>query len=155
MTYYTSHVQGKHRDRAELSGCWTLPYSGDLRPILAVVQKDESSVTSLIMPKVVSRAVVSSSDQARPTRSSQAVLRSYYCLCGDFVLVLQGKLDRLPQRKSVSFLHHPPYLDSTADFGIRSDGSYILRSQDGKKDHQVARKFKLNALPGQRCLIKR
>jgi len=53
------------------------------------------------MPKVVSRAVVSSSEQAGLTQSARAVLRSYYCLCGDFILVLQGKLDRLPRRKSV------------------------------------------------------
>lgn len=51
------------------------------------------------MPKIVSRAVVSSSEQAALTQSARAVLRSYYCLCGDFVLVLQGKLDRLPRRR--------------------------------------------------------
>jgi hypothetical protein len=51
------------------------------------------------MPKVVTHAVVSSSEQAGLTASARAVLRSYYCLCGDFVLVIQGKLDRLPQRK--------------------------------------------------------
>ncbi|WVN86893.1 uncharacterized protein L203_102067 [Cryptococcus depauperatus CBS 7841] len=88
------------------------------------------------MPKVVSRAVVSSSEQARPTQSARAVLRSYYCLCGDFVLVIQGKLDRLPLRKT--------------------DGSYIIRSQPGSDPvKQPARKFKLNAQPAQRCLLKR
>ena len=55
------------------------------------------------MPKVISRAVVSSSEQAKPLQSSRAVLRSYYCLCGDFVLVIQGKLERLPRRKYVLF----------------------------------------------------
>ncbi|KAK6908781.1 hypothetical protein V866_002373 [Kwoniella sp. B9012] len=88
------------------------------------------------MPKVYSRAVTSSSEQAGQTQSSRAVLRSYYCLCGDFVLVLQGKLDRLPRRKT--------------------DGAYIIRSKDGKDPiKQPARKFKLNATPGQRCLIKK
>ncbi|WWC65966.1 uncharacterized protein I303_108588 [Kwoniella dejecticola CBS 10117] len=88
------------------------------------------------MPKVFSRAVTSSSEQAGQTQSSRAVLRSYYCLCGDFVLVLQGKLDRLPRRKT--------------------DGSYIIRSKDGEDPiKQPARKFKLNATPGQRCLIKK
>ncbi|ORX37869.1 hypothetical protein BD324DRAFT_623602 [Kockovaella imperatae] len=88
------------------------------------------------MPKVVSRAVVSSSESAQPTQSARAVLRSYYCLCGDFVLVIQGKLDRLPKRKH--------------------DGSFIIRAQAGKNPvTQPARKFKLNARPGERCLIKR
>ncbi|WVF68588.1 hypothetical protein IAT40_003357 [Kwoniella sp. CBS 6097] len=88
------------------------------------------------MPKIISRAVISSSEQAATTQSARAVLRSYYCLCGDFVLVLQGKLDRLPRRKT--------------------DGSFIIRSKPGAdEDKQPARKFKLNAQPGQRCLIKR
>ncbi|RSH93456.1 hypothetical protein EHS25_007812 [Saitozyma podzolica] len=87
------------------------------------------------MPKVVTHAVVSSSEQAGLTASARAVLRSYYCLCGDFVLVIQGKLDRLPQRKT--------------------DGAYIIRSQPSSDGRIPARKFKLNAVPGQRCLIKR
>lgn len=56
------------------------------------------------MPKVVSRYTVSSSEQAKPSSTSRAVLRSYYCLCGDFTLVIQGKLDRLPRRKCVMCL---------------------------------------------------
>ncbi|WVQ79307.1 hypothetical protein IAT38_001404 [Cryptococcus sp. DSM 104549] len=88
------------------------------------------------MPKIVSRATVSSSEQAGVTQSARAVLRSYYCLCGDFVLVLQGKLERLPKRKS--------------------DGAYIIRSKPGADEtKQPARKFKLNATPGQRCLLKK
>jgi hypothetical protein len=51
------------------------------------------------MPKVISRGTVASDEQAKLTASAKAILRSYYCLCGDFVLVMQGKLDRLPQRK--------------------------------------------------------
>jgi hypothetical protein len=61
----------------------------------------QTPVALCIMPKVVTHAVVSSSEQAGLTASARAVLRSYYCLCGDFVLVLQGKLDRLPRRRSV------------------------------------------------------
>lgn len=65
--------------------------------------------------------------------SSRAILRSYYCICGDFILVLQGKLDRLPQR--------------------RTDGAWIIRSQPTAEHSD--RKFKLNAEPGQRCLVRR
>ncbi|WOO77588.1 UPF0428 protein [Vanrija pseudolonga] len=86
------------------------------------------------MPRVYTRAIVSTSDQAQKTESSRAVLRSYYCLCGDFLLVIQGKLDRLPRRKS--------------------DGAYIVRSQPGRKG-QPARKFKLNAQPGTCAIVKR
>ncbi|KAL7424879.1 hypothetical protein Q5752_000565 [Cryptotrichosporon argae] len=88
------------------------------------------------MPKVFSRAVVSSSDHAKPVASARAVLRSYYCLCGDFVLVLQGRLERLPVR--------------------RRDGARIIRSRPGADpDKQPARKFKLNADMGERVLIRR
>jgi hypothetical protein len=51
------------------------------------------------MPKVVSRAAISSSDQAPATASSLAVLRTFYCICGEFTLVIDRGLDRLPRRK--------------------------------------------------------
>lgn len=116
--------------------------------------------TQPTMPKVFTRAIVSSSDQASATQSSRAVLRSYYCLCGDFLLVIQGKLDRLPRRKCV---HPTPStlryaLDKPTKLTLffssyRTDGAYIIRSQPGAK--APARKFKLNAQPGQRVTVKR
>ncbi|BEJ14074.1 hypothetical protein CspHIS471_0312480 [Cutaneotrichosporon sp. HIS471] len=72
------------------------------------------------------------SDSTKP-QASGAILRSYYCLCGDFVLVLQGKLDRLPQRKT--------------------DGAYIIRTQPSPSI--PARKFKLAAVPSERILLER
>jgi hypothetical protein len=51
------------------------------------------------MPKVISRAAISSSDQAPATASSLAVLRTFYCLCGEFMLVIDRGLDKLPRRK--------------------------------------------------------
>jgi hypothetical protein len=69
------------------------------------------------MPKVISRAVVSSSEQSKPLQSSRAVLRSYYCLCGDFVLVIQGKLERLPRRKYVPFTSPTPIHAPKEDMG--------------------------------------
>lgn len=50
------------------------------------------------MPKVYVRGTTSSDEQARLTASSRAILRSYYCICGEFILVMQGKLDRLARR---------------------------------------------------------
>ncbi|KAJ9105411.1 hypothetical protein QFC21_001782 [Naganishia friedmannii] len=88
------------------------------------------------MPKVISRAAISSSDQAPATASSLAVLRTFYCLCGEFMLVIDRGLDKLPRRKT--------------------DGAYIIRCKDGANlPLQAARKFKLNAEPGQQCYIKR
>ena len=112
------------------------------------------------MPKVVSRYTVSSSEQAKPSSTSRAVLRSYYCLCGDFTLVIQGKLDRLPRRKWVLAHLVPADLvwtacqDATRAKG-RTDGSYIVRSRDSKDGKVPGRKFKLNATPGDRYLLQR
>ncbi|KAJ9116686.1 hypothetical protein QFC20_000620 [Naganishia adeliensis] len=88
------------------------------------------------MPKVISRAAISSSDQAPATASSLAVLRTFYCLCGEFILVIDRALDKLPRRKT--------------------DGAYIVRCKDGKDlPLQAARKFKLNAEAGKQCFVKR
>ncbi|GHJ84376.1 hypothetical protein NliqN6_0778 [Naganishia liquefaciens] len=88
------------------------------------------------MPKVISRAAISSSDQAPATASSLAVLRTFYCLCGEFMLVIDRGLDKLPRRKT--------------------DGAFIVRCKDGKDlPLQAARKFKLNAKLGKQCLVKR
>ncbi|KAI5453914.1 hypothetical protein NCC49_004909 [Naganishia albida] len=88
------------------------------------------------MPKVVSRAAISSSDQAPATASSLAVLRTFYCICGEFTLVIDRGLDRLPRRKT--------------------DGAYIVRCKDGQDlPLQAARKFKLNAEVGKQCFVKR
>lgn len=72
---------------------------GELSVVILAYYIDVHPPTPVRMPKVVSRNVVSSSEQAKPLQSARAVLRSYYCLCGDFVLVMQGKLERLPRRK--------------------------------------------------------
>ncbi|KAI0303260.1 hypothetical protein BC826DRAFT_339358 [Russula brevipes] len=85
------------------------------------------------MPKVVSRSAVSTSADARPTASSAAALKVYYCICGEFVLVIDAALSSLPRRKT--------------------DGAVIVRSQD--KDGAKARAFKLNAQPCEPILIER
>lgn len=101
------------------------------------------------MPKVVSRAAISSSDQATATASSQTILRTFYCLCGEFLLVIDRALDQLPRR--------------------RTDGAYIVRCKPGKaadgsgsggggsgsEDGMTARKFKLAAVQGSSCLVRR
>ncbi|CAG8494494.1 9891_t:CDS:2 [Ambispora gerdemannii] len=50
------------------------------------------------MPKIVSSSTVSSSEQTN-VRPEQH-LHVYYCLCSEFILVIDAKLDRLPRRKT-------------------------------------------------------
>ncbi|KAF8484911.1 hypothetical protein DFH94DRAFT_791926 [Russula ochroleuca] len=85
------------------------------------------------MPKVVSRSAVSTSADARPTASSAAALKVYYCICGEFILVIDAALSSLPRRQT--------------------DGAIIVRSQD--KDGAKAKAFKLNAQPRDPILIER
>ncbi|RDB22759.1 hypothetical protein Hypma_010052 [Hypsizygus marmoreus] len=85
------------------------------------------------MPKVVSRSAVSSSTDAQPTASSAAALRVYYCICGEFILVIDKSLATLPRRKT--------------------DNAIIIRAQDS--DAGKARVFKLNAVSGDPVLLER
>ncbi|KAI0719639.1 hypothetical protein C8T65DRAFT_635997 [Cerioporus squamosus] len=85
------------------------------------------------MPKVVSRSAVSSSTDARPTASSTAALRVYYCICGEFILVIDKSLTALPRRQT--------------------DGATVIRCQD--TPDAKARVFKLNAIPKEPILVER
>ncbi|KAI0723207.1 hypothetical protein C8Q76DRAFT_722065 [Earliella scabrosa] len=85
------------------------------------------------MPKVVSRSAVSSSTDARPTASSTAALRVYYCICGEFILVIDKSLTALPRRQT--------------------DGAIVIRCQDTQD--AKARVFKLNATVKEPVLIER
>ncbi|KAK7061846.1 hypothetical protein R3P38DRAFT_2831890 [Favolaschia claudopus] len=85
------------------------------------------------MPKVVSRSAVSSSTDARPTASSAAALRVYYCICGEFILVIDKTIASLPRRQT--------------------DGAIIIRAQD--TDEAKAHVFKLNAVASEPILLER
>ncbi|KAB5595472.1 hypothetical protein CTheo_1149 [Ceratobasidium theobromae] len=74
------------------------------------------------MPKIVSRSAISSSIDAPQTDSATASLRVYYCLCGEFILVIDKAIHTLPRRQT--------------------DGAIIVRSQDAP--NSKARVFKLN-----------
>jgi hypothetical protein len=89
------------------------------------------------MPKIVSRAAVSSSVDAQPTASSAAALRVYYCLCGEFILVIDKNIAALPRRTT--------------------DNAIIIRSQDGDPSDPKAKAcvFKLNAIATEPLLIER
>ncbi|KAG0256796.1 hypothetical protein DFQ27_005501 [Actinomortierella ambigua] len=49
------------------------------------------------MPRIVSRSTISSSDNQEEARGG---LHSYYCLCSEFLLVIDTTLDALPRRQS-------------------------------------------------------
>ncbi|KAF5390588.1 hypothetical protein D9757_002690 [Collybiopsis confluens] len=82
------------------------------------------------MPKVISRSTVSVSSSAP---SSAPSLLVYYCICGEFILVIDCNLDELPTR--------------------HSDKASIIRCQDSES--APARVFKLNATPAEPVLIER
>ncbi|KAF9226584.1 hypothetical protein BS17DRAFT_696164 [Gyrodon lividus] len=85
------------------------------------------------MPKVVSRSAVSSSTDAQPTASATAALRVYYCICGEFILVIEKSLSLLPKRQT--------------------DEATIIRSQDSDAGKTVV--FKFNANPIEPVLVER
>src|SRR4051812_33194588 len=76
------------------------------------------------MPKIVSQSTVSSSDQQD---HHQNPLHVYYCLCSEFILVIDAELQKLPRRKT--------------------DGAYILAN--------ARRIYKLTAVDGESIIIKR
>ncbi|KLO15871.1 hypothetical protein SCHPADRAFT_914261 [Schizopora paradoxa] len=75
------------------------------------------------MSKRVSRSTVSSSTEAKPTASSTTALHVYYCICGEFILVIDKPLSSLPRRKT--------------------DNAIIVRSQDSNDAKSCI--FKLNS----------
>ncbi|KAH6915331.1 hypothetical protein BKA70DRAFT_1258678 [Coprinopsis sp. MPI-PUGE-AT-0042] len=85
------------------------------------------------MPKVVSRSAVSSSTDAQPTASSATNLRVYYCICGEFILVIEKSLAALPRRKT--------------------DNAIIIQAQDDELGK--AKVFKLNAKPAEPVILER
>ncbi|KIY49332.1 hypothetical protein FISHEDRAFT_41025, partial [Fistulina hepatica ATCC 64428] len=82
---------------------------------------------------VVSRSAVSSSADAQPTKSSAAALRTYYCLCGEFILVIDKPLNSLPRRNT--------------------DNSVVIRTQDTEAG--PARAYKLNTVLSEPFLLER
>ncbi|KAF9953776.1 hypothetical protein BGZ72_005167 [Mortierella alpina] len=75
------------------------------------------------MPKIISNSIISSSDN----RDDPQGLHSYYCLCSEFILVIDIELGQLPRRET--------------------DNAIILAN--------ATRMYKLHAVPGEVKVIKR
>ncbi|KAG0215262.1 hypothetical protein BGX28_000481 [Mortierella sp. GBA30] len=75
------------------------------------------------MPKIISNSIISSSDN----RDDPSGLHSYYCLCSEFILVIDMELGQLPRRET--------------------DNAVILAN--------ASRMYKLHAIPGEVKVIKR
>ena len=52
------------------------------------------------MPKIVSSSIVSSSDHAAQGEDQRHSLHTYYCLCSEFLLVIDADLRQLPRRRT-------------------------------------------------------
>ncbi|KAH7098258.1 hypothetical protein BKA62DRAFT_744572 [Auriculariales sp. MPI-PUGE-AT-0066] len=85
------------------------------------------------MPKVVSRSVASTSTDAKPTVSSTTALKVLYCICGEFILVIDKTLALLPRRET--------------------DDAIIIRAQDGTSATQRKAVFKLNVTNEDQAII--
>ncbi|KAK0531491.1 hypothetical protein OC834_002933 [Tilletia horrida] len=90
------------------------------------------------MPKVISRSVVSASNDQDDAQRAHP-LHVFYCCCGEFVLVCDVDLAALPRRPL--------------------DDSYVLRCLDSPRDEngkvRKARIFKINAKQRDPVLLKR
>ncbi|KAI8835047.1 hypothetical protein HDU81_002365 [Chytriomyces hyalinus] len=76
------------------------------------------------MPKIVSSSIVSASKDEDDSGSRMNI---YYCLCGEFLLILDVKIDRLPRRQT--------------------DGAFILNTKK--------RTYKLNTVFSKKVVVKR
>lgn len=79
------------------------------------------------MPKIVSSSIVSSSDHLVQQEDQRSALHVYYCLCSEFILVIDADLRILPRR--------------------RTDNAIIVSN--------TKRTYKLTAEPGQTVVVQR
>ncbi|KAI7881965.1 hypothetical protein K492DRAFT_236303 [Lichtheimia hyalospora FSU 10163] len=79
------------------------------------------------MPKIVSSSIVSSSDHLVQQDDQRSALHVYYCLCSEFILVIDADLRILPRR--------------------RTDNAIIVSN--------TKRTYKLTAEPGQTVVVQR
>ncbi|CED85487.1 Uncharacterized conserved protein [Phaffia rhodozyma] len=97
------------------------------------------------MPKVISRAAISSSSDAPITATQQAILKTYFCLCGEFLLVIDTDVRHLPRRPT----------DNTIVVRCKASSRPTVSSTGEPAPPVAPRVFKLNSVDGGKQFVKR
>ncbi|GAA5802987.1 hypothetical protein HPULCUR_008462 [Helicostylum pulchrum] len=81
------------------------------------------------MPKIVSSSVVSSSDHAAQNDQAKS-LHVYYCLCSEFLLVIDADLRQLPRRRTDNSVI-VSNIRRTYKLTAEADDCVLLKRRDG------------------------
>ncbi|KAI9492720.1 hypothetical protein BDB00DRAFT_826913 [Zychaea mexicana] len=82
------------------------------------------------MPKIVSSSIVSSSDHTGQLEDQRHLLHVYYCLCSEFLLVIDADLRKLPRRRTDNAII-VSNTRRTYKFTAESDGCTIVKRREG------------------------
>ncbi|KAI8149147.1 hypothetical protein BJV82DRAFT_208536 [Fennellomyces sp. T-0311] len=88
------------------------------------------------MPKIVSSSIVSSSDHTAQSEDQRHSLHVYYCLCSEFLLVIDADLRQLPRRRTDNAII-VSNTRRTYKLTAEADGCTILQRREGyEKQHR-------------------
>lgn len=106
------------------------------------------------MPKIISRSTISASvDDA--SASNKSPLQVYYCLCGDFALVVDVPLDALPKRP-LDGSHALRWLDAAGQGQNGGHGSKDAgETASANPLASAKRTFKISARQGPPVMLRR
>ncbi|KAI7862179.1 hypothetical protein BDF14DRAFT_1858874 [Spinellus fusiger] len=82
------------------------------------------------MPKIVSSSVVSSSDHSGQQEDQRHTLHVYYCLCSEFLLVIDVDLRQLPRRRTDNAII-VSNTRRTYKFTAQADDCVLLKRREG------------------------
>ncbi|KAG2225270.1 hypothetical protein INT45_001494 [Circinella minor] len=82
------------------------------------------------MPKIVSSSIVSSSDHTAQGEDQRHSLHTYYCLCSEFLLVIDADLRQLPRRRTDNAII-VSNTQRTYKFTAQQEGSVIIKRAEG------------------------
>ncbi|KAI8380921.1 uncharacterized protein BYT42DRAFT_494715 [Radiomyces spectabilis] len=82
------------------------------------------------MPKIISSSIVSSSDHAVQPEDQRHTLNVYYCLCSEFLLVIDANILQLPRRRTDNAII-VSNKQRTYKLMAEYDDCYVLKRQNG------------------------
>ncbi|KAI9016482.1 hypothetical protein CLU79DRAFT_762765 [Phycomyces nitens] len=82
------------------------------------------------MPKIVTSSIVSSSDHSAQAEDQRHTLHVYYCLCSEFLLVIDVDLRQLPRRRTDNAII-VSNTRRTYKLTAEADDCVILKRRDG------------------------